>query len=155
MVGSAIVRRLQSEGYTNEVWGTGEPRREFLHVDDMAFACVFVMSIDDEVYDTHTQAMLSHINVGTGKDIKISELVEIMKEVVGLKGKIVYQTNMPNGTPRKLLDVSRINAMGWKVSIDLREGISLTYEWFKKNWTVSKRGREYNKPSNLRTSLTV
>ena len=99
--------------------------------------------------------MLSHINVGTGKDIKISELAEIMKEVVGFKGKTAYQTNMPNGTPRKLLGVSRINAMGWKASIDLRQGISHTYEWFKKNWPVSKRGREYNNPSNLRTSLTV
>ena len=124
-----------------EVWGTGEPRREFLHVDDMASACVFVMSIDDDVYDKHTQAMLSHINVGTGKDIKISELAEIMKEAVGFKGKIVYQTKMPNGTSRKLLDVSMINAMGWKASIDLREGISLTYEWFKKNWPVINRGR--------------
>ena len=113
------------------------------------------MSLDDDVYDKHTQAMLSHINVGTGKDIKISELAEIMKEVIGFKGKIAYQTNMPNGTPKKLLDVSRINSMGWKASIDLREGISLTYEWFKKNWPVSKRGREYNKPSNLRISLTV
>jgi GDP-L-fucose synthase len=124
-----------------EVWGTGEPRREFLHVDDMASACVFVMSIDDEVYDNHTQAMLSHINVGTGKDIKISKLAEIMKEVVGFKGNIVYQTNMPDGTPRKLLDVSLINAMGWKASMGLHEGISLTYEWFKKNWPANKLGR--------------
>ena len=114
-----------------------------------------LFTLDDDVYDNHTQAMLSHINVGTGKDSKISELAEIMKEVVGFKGNIVYQTNMPDGAPRKLLDVSRINAMGWKSSIGLREGISLTYEWFKKNWPVSKRGREYNKPSNLRISLTV
>ena len=107
----------------------------------MASAFVFVMSIDDDVYDKHTQATLSHINVGTGKDIKIIELAEIMKEVVGFKGKIIYQTNLPNGTPRKLLDVSRINVMGWKASIDLRKGIGLTYEWFKNNWPDSKHGR--------------
>ena len=107
---------------------------------------------NEDATPLYSQAMLSHINVGTGKDIKISELAEIMKEVVGFKGKIVYQTNMPNGTPRKQLDVSRINAMGWKASIDLREGISFTNEWFKKNWPVSKRCREYNKPSNLRAS---
>ncbi len=113
-----------------EVWGSGKPRREFLHVDDMADACVFVMGLSREAYQSHTQPMCSHINVGTGEDIAIAELAELMGEVVGYRGEIRYDTSKPDGTPRKLLDVSRLAAMGWRARIDLKEGLQQTYQWF-------------------------
>jgi len=112
------------------VWGTGSPMREFLHVDDMAEASVFVMNLDDETYQAHTQAMLSHINVGTGVDCTIKEMAEIMKEVVGFEGDLLWDTSKPDGTARKLMDVSRIEKLGWKASIQLKEGLSTTYQWF-------------------------
>lgn len=104
-----------------EVWGTGRPRREFLHVDDLADAAVFLMDrYDDERI----------INVGTGEDISIAELAELAREVTGYRGAIVYNTRMPDGTPRKLLDVSRLRALGWRPRIGLREGMAATYRWF-------------------------
>ena len=115
------------------VWGTGKPMREFLHVDDMAEASVFVMNLDKATYDANTQTMLSHINVGTGIDCTIAELAETMAEVVGFKGKITYDTSKPDGTPRKLMDVSRLKAMGWQAKLSLREGLAETYEWFLAN----------------------
>ena len=113
-----------------EVWGTGMPRREFLHVDDMADACVFVMEADADDYRRNTQPMLSHVNVGVGRDVTIGELAEMMKAVTGFPGEIRFDTSKPDGAPRKLLDVSRLTAMGWKASIDLREGLQQTYDWF-------------------------
>ncbi|HRK94775.1 MAG TPA: GDP-L-fucose synthase [Rhodospirillales bacterium] len=112
-----------------EVWGTGTPRREFLHVDDMAAACVFVMQLDRETYDRHTQPMLSHINVGTGEDVTIRELAETVGGVVGFEGEIRFDATKPDGTPRKLLDVSRLKALGWQAGIGLRDGLSGTYRW--------------------------
>ncbi|MCP4351289.1 MAG: GDP-L-fucose synthase [Desulfobacterales bacterium] len=117
------------------LWGTGKPCREFLHVDDLASACVFLMCIDDSVYDSYTEPMMSHINIGTGKDITISKLAETIKDVVGFEGEIIKDSNKPDGTPRKLLDVSKINKMGWKASISLREGLTQTYNLYKTHET--------------------
>ena len=115
------------------VWGSGTPRREFLHVDDMAEASLFVFDLPVEAYSAHTQPMLSHVNVGTGQDVTIAQLAAIVAEVVGFEGQIVFDRSKPDGTPRKLLDVSRLTAMGWKASIPLREGITQTYRWFVEN----------------------
>lgn len=115
------------------VWGTGNAMREFLFVDDMAEASLFVLGIDKEIYDENTLPMISHINVGSGKDITIKELAEIMKEVVGFEGKISFDNTKPDGSPRKLIDVSRLSKMGWKNSTSLREGLELTYNWYKNN----------------------
>ncbi|BCA93334.1 GDP-L-fucose synthase [Vreelandella aquamarina] len=114
-------------------WGTGSPMREFLHVDDMAEASVFVMNLDDATYQQHTLPMLSHINVGTGVDCTIKELTETVAEVVGFEGNIVWDTTKPDGTPRKLLDVSRLKALGWQASTPLNEGLQDAYQWFLEN----------------------
>jgi GDP-L-fucose synthase len=116
-----------------EVWGTGSPRREFLHVDDMADACVFVMDLDANTYRAHTEPMLSHINVGVGEDASIRELAETMRDVVGFEGEVRFDASKPDGTPRKLLDVSLLEGLGWKAKIGLREGLGRTYEWFLSN----------------------
>jgi len=113
-----------------EVWGSGNAMREFLHVDDMANACVFVMELDEKTYTQNTQPMLSHINVGTGKDLTIRELAERVKSVTGFRGEIVFNTDKPDGAPRKLLDVSRLKNMGWSPSIGLEDGLRSTYDWF-------------------------
>ena len=115
------------------VWGTGTPRREFLHVDDMAEASLFVMNLDRAVYEANTQPMLSHINVGTGEDVSIRELAGMLAEVTGFTGRLVFDTTKPDGTPRKLMDVSRLAAMGWRARMGLREGIEETYRWFLQN----------------------
>jgi len=115
------------------VWGTGSPRREFLHVDDMAEASLFVMNLDRDAYEANTQPMLSHINVGTGQDVSIRELAELLADVTGFKGRLSFDTSKPDGTPRKLMDVSRLSSMGWTASTDLRGGVEQTYEWFKAN----------------------
>jgi nucleoside-diphosphate-sugar epimerase len=115
------------------VWGTGNPRREFLHVDDMAEASLFVMNLDRATYEANTQPMLSHINVGSGKDVSIGELAAMLAEVTGFKGRLVFDRSKPDGTPRKLMDVSRLAAMGWAARIDLIEGIGETYDWFRAN----------------------
>ena len=112
------------------VWGTGSPMREFLHVDDMAVACVHVMNLDAAIYSEHTQPMMSHINVGTGIDCSIRELAETMKQVVGFEGELIFDTSKPDGTPRKLMDVSRLERLGWKANIELKEGLEKTYHWF-------------------------
>jgi GDP-L-fucose synthase len=118
---------------TINIWGTGTPRREFLHVDDAASVCVHVMGLKRAAYEVHTRPQCSHINVGTGEDCTISELAETIKGVVGYKGQITFDTSMPDGTPRKLLDVSRLNKLGWQASISLREGLKDAYRWFGVN----------------------
>lgn len=121
----ALIRRFHEAKVGNEptvtVWGSGAPKREFLHVDDLAEACVRLMLNYNES---------QHINVGTGEDVSIKELAEMIKEVVGYKGEIVWDASKPDGTMRKWLDVSRINALGWKHAIKLRDGLQNTYEWF-------------------------
>lgn len=112
------------------VWGTGTPRREFLHVDDLADACVHVMDLDADTYRRHTAPTCSHINVGTGQDISIGELAALISDVTGYRGEIRFDSDKPDGTPRKLLDVSRLKALGWHARTGLRTGLQQTYDWF-------------------------
>ena len=113
------------------VWGTGKPMREFLYVDDMAVASLFVLELDEKTYQANTKPMLSHINLGTGIDITIREMAETMKEVIGFKGKIVFDITKPDGVPRKLIDVMRLKNMGWSYKVNLKSGLEKTYKWFK------------------------
>ena len=113
------------------VWGTGKPMREFLYVDDMAAACVHVMNLShDKFVAVVPNPMCSHINVGTGRDITIAELATTMAKVVGFEGKIEFDTSKPDGAPRKLMDVSRLGSLGWEYSMELEQGLGMTYEWF-------------------------
>jgi GDP-L-fucose synthase len=114
-------------------WGSGKPMREFLHVDDMAAASIFVMELDQSTYADNTQDMLSHINVGTGVDCTIRELVETVSKVTGFEGSIAFDATKPDGAPRKLMDVSRLKDLGWQYSIDLEQGLANSYEWFLDN----------------------
>ncbi len=130
----ALMRRFH-EAKLNDVpevvvWGTGKPMREFLHVDDMAAASIFVANVTDEIYQSCTEPMLSHINVGTGVDCTISEMAHTMAEVVGYKGKITFDTTKPDGAPRKLMNVDTLEKLGWTYNIDLKKGLASTYEWF-------------------------
>lgn len=125
----ALIRKFHAAKINNEdevmLWGTGTPRREFLYVDDLAEACVFVME--------HYSGEM-HLNVGTGKDLEIGELANMVKEIVGFKGRISKDISKPDGTPQKLLDVSKINQLGWVAKTPLKEGIRNTYQWFLENW---------------------
>lgn len=114
-------------------WGTGKPMREFLYVDDMAAASVHVMELVNSIYDENTEPMLSHINVGTGIDCTIRELVETIAKVVGYEGVISFDTSKPDGSPRKLMDVSRLNSLGWQYKISLEDGLTRSYDWFLAN----------------------
>ncbi|MDM0018619.1 GDP-L-fucose synthase [Variovorax saccharolyticus] len=130
----AMIRRFH-EAKLNDapavvIWGTGSPKREFLYVDDMARACVHVMDLPRETYAAHTEVMASHINVGTGEDLSIADLAQLVSDVVGYQGSIQYDTSKPDGTPRKLLDISRIRKLGWQPEVALREGIANAYEDF-------------------------
>lgn len=133
----ALIRRFHEAKLANDktvrAWGSGKPMREFLHVADMAAASIYVMNLNNDVYKSSTQDMLSHINVGTGVDCTIRELVETVAKVVGFTGKIEFDSSKPDGAPRKLMDVSRLKALGWKYSINLEEGLKATYEWFLNN----------------------
>lgn len=124
---------VQNELDEVSIWGTGTPRREFLHVDDMAEASLFVLDLPKAVYDAHTDPMLSHINVGTGTDVSILELAQMIAKVVGFDGRIVTDPSKPDGTARKLMDVSRLANMGWRAHIGLETGITDTYRWFLEN----------------------
>lgn len=130
----AMIRRFHGavrEGRGEVVlWGSGTPLREFLHVDDMAEASLFVMDLDHRVYEAHTQPMLSHINVGSGSEVTIAGLAEIIAQVVGFRGRVVFDRSKPDGTPRKLMDSSRLFGMGWRPRIALDEGVEKTYAWF-------------------------
>ncbi|WP_287924423.1 GDP-L-fucose synthase [Diaphorobacter sp.] len=115
------------------IWGSGKPMREFLHVDDMAAASVHVMELDESIYRDNTQPMLSHINVGTGVDCTIRELAETIARVTGFAGRLTFDASKPDGTPRKLMDVSRLKALGWQASIGLEDGLRDAYAWFVTN----------------------
>lgn len=121
------------------IWGTGTPRREFLNVDDMAAACIHVMNLDKAIYDEHTQPMLSHINVGSGEDITIKELAETIAEVTGYTGNIEFDTSKPDGTPRKLMDSTRLRSLGWQPKIGLKEGLKAAYADFLENEVMGSR----------------
>jgi GDP-L-fucose synthase len=130
----ALLRRfheaVQSNAAEVVIWGSGKPQREFLHVDDMAAASVHVMELDDAAWRANTQPMLSHINVGTGVDCTIRELAETIAKVTGFRGDLVFDGSKPDGTPRKLMDVSRLAALGWRASIGLEDGLRDAYAWF-------------------------
>lgn len=133
----ALMRRFHEAKQRGDaevvVWGTGTPRREFLYVDDMAAASVHIMELDNETYQANTEPMLSHINVGTGVDCTIREMAETMAKVVGFEGKVVFDSSKPDGTPRKLMDVSRLTALGWHYQVNLLQGLTKTYQWFLAN----------------------
>lgn len=112
------------------IWGSGTPMREFLHVDDMAEASIFVLDLDATSYAANTDPMLSHINVGTGTDVTIAELAQIIANVTGFQGRISFDSTKPDGTPRKLMDVSRLERMGWRAKTGLISGVAETYRWF-------------------------
>ena len=124
----AMIRKFHEAKMQNaptvELWGTGLPLREFLYVDDMADACVFLL----ENYDGE-----QHVNIGTGKELTIKELAELVKKTVGFEGEIVWNSSMPDGTPRKLTDVTKLHELGWTHKVELQEGVKLAYEWFKEN----------------------
>jgi GDP-L-fucose synthase len=114
------------------IWGSGKPFREFLHVDDMAQASLFVLGLPAAVYEANTSPMLSHINVGTGEDVSIAALAAMIAQVAGFAGRIAFNASKPDGTPRKLLDVSRLTGMGWQARIQLGQGLRSTYDWYLK-----------------------
>lgn len=133
----ALLRRFHEAKLSNApqviAWGTGSPMREFLHVDDMAAASIFVMELDNATYEANTEPMLSHINVGTGVDCSIKELTETVARVVGYRGEVVWDVTKPDGAPRKLMQVDRLKALGWQYSISLADGLKNAYQWFLDN----------------------
>lgn len=133
----ALIRRfheaVQTEAKEVVIWGSGKPFREFLHVDDMAAASVHVMNLDLTDYQKYTSPMLSHINVGSGKDCSIRELAETIARVTGFDGGLSWDTSKPDGTPRKLLDITRLESLGWQAAISLEEGLRATYGWYVAN----------------------
>lgn len=139
----ALIRRFHEAAQTGAeevvIWGSGTPKREFLHVDDMAAASLFVLDLPKAEYEANTQPMLSHINVGSGNDISILELAQKIAAVTGYKGRIVTDPSKPDGTPRKLMDVSRLTQMGWFAQIGLDQGLVETYQWFLANSETFRR----------------
>ena len=133
----ALIRRFHEaklNGDTKVIaWGSGTPMREFLHVDDMAAASIYVMNLDEVIYQEHTEPMLSHINVGTGLDCTIRELVETVACVTGYQGKIIFDSTKPDGAPRKLMNVERLKSLGWHAKINLKDGLVHSYQWFLEN----------------------
>jgi GDP-L-fucose synthase len=133
----ALIRRFHEAAVSGAkevvIWGTGKPWREFLHVDDMAEASLFVFDLDKETYEANTQPMLSHINVGYGEDVTINDLAHLVAGVTGFTGRIAFDASKPDGTMRKLMDSGRLTAMGWKPSVALTEGVKETYAWFLAN----------------------
>lgn len=133
----ALLRRFHEATQRGDAevvaWGSGKPMREFLHVDDMVAASIHIMELDKETYDANTDPMLSHINVGTGVDCTVRELVETVAKITGFQGEIVWDTTKPDGTPRKLMNVDRLSTLGWKYSYNLQEGLRDTYQWFLNN----------------------
>ncbi|MCE5974294.1 GDP-L-fucose synthase [Sinirhodobacter sp. WL0062] len=133
----ALLRRFHQAVRRGEdevtIWGSGTPLREFLHVDDLAEAALFAIALPAEVWRAQTQAMCSHVNVGTGSEISIAELARMIAGVTGFAGRIAFDPARPDGTPRKLLDVSRLTGMGWRARIALPDGLAQTYRWYRDN----------------------
>jgi GDP-L-fucose synthase len=133
----ALLRRFHEAKLNGDkeviAWGSGNPMREFLYVDDMAAASIHVMELDKALYDANTEPMLSHINVGTGVDCTIKELVETVAKVVGFEGEIKFDATKPDGAPRKLMNVDRLKSLGWEYSVSLEDGLTSAYQWFVDN----------------------
>ena len=134
---AALVRRFheakEAQKDRIEIWGTGKVKREFLHVDDLASACVYIMQLEKTVYQKHVSPQQSHINVGSGEEITIADCAALISKIVGFNGEIVFDDSKPDGTPRKLMDVSLIHRLGWQHRISLAEGLPLFYRWFLDN----------------------
>ncbi len=133
----ALLRRFH-EAVANDapqitIWGSGKPMREFMHVDDMAAACVFLMNLPQQAYGAQTSPMLSHVNVGTGIDCTIRELAETVAGITGFQGELIFDDTKPDGMPRKLLDISKLTAFGWSPEVGLRDGLQSAYDWFVAN----------------------
>ena len=130
----ALIRKFhetkQTAANSVTIWGTGTPRREFLHVDDLSAACVYLMNLPDDALSFKNKPLF---NIGTGTDLSIKELAEMIKEITDFKGEIVFDTSKPDGTPQKLLDISKLINLGWQAKIDLKQGINSVYALFKKN----------------------
>jgi GDP-L-fucose synthase len=133
----ALLRRFHEAKLNGDkeviAWGSGKPKREFLYVDDMAAASIHVMNLDKGLYDANTEPMLSHINVGTGIDCTIKELVETVAKVVSFEGEIKFDATKPDGAPRKLMNVDRLKSLGWEYSVSLEDGLAMAYQWFCDN----------------------
>ena len=133
----ALLRRIHEAKINNStevtIWGDGKAMREFLFVDDMAEASIFILELSKDTYDKHVNPMMSHINIGTSLDISILELAETIKTVVGFKGFLKFDSSKPNGSPRKLVDTSKLKSMGWSYKTDLKQGLEKTYQWYLKN----------------------
>lgn len=131
----ALIRRFEAAARRGEpevvIWGSGAPRREFLHVDDMAAASLFVMDLSAEAYAGETREMLSHINVGVGEDLSIAELAQMIADLTGFKGQLSFDASKPDGAPRKLMDVSRLERLGWRAAISLAHGLEETVAWYR------------------------
>ena len=134
----ALLRKFHqaasSGDQTVSVWGSGRPRREFLHVDDMAAASCHLMELSEQIYWSAVSGHCSHVNVGCGTDVSIAELSDLIAGVTGFQGSIGYDPEMPDGTPRKLLDVSRLEALGWRAQITLEQGVRQTCDWMVEHW---------------------
>jgi GDP-L-fucose synthase len=141
----ALIRRFHEAKEANApevlIWGTGTPKREFLYVDDMASASVFVMELSKEIYDQHTEPMQSHINVGFGSDMTIADLAKAVAKATGYPGKIGFDATKPDGTPRKWMDSSRLNCLGWQATVDLEVGLKLAYADFLRTYPETAAGR--------------
>ncbi len=139
----ALIRRFHEAKISNSpkvvIWGSGSPMREFLYIDDMAAASVHVMNLDKNLYDQHTEPMLSHINVGFGSDVTIRALTEIISEVVGYQGLISFDPAKPDGTPRKLMDSGRLNSLGWHAKVNLKDGLTMAYQDYLTNSEVLRK----------------
>jgi GDP-L-fucose synthase len=138
----ALMRRIHEARLAKApevvIWGSGTPMREFLHVDDLAEAVVHLQNIPQERYASETEPMRSHINVGTGTDVTIRELAETLVKVIGYEGKLVFDTTKPDGTPRKLMDVSRLARLGWQARKTLEEGLQKTYLWLLRELNTAR-----------------
>ena len=138
----ALIRRFHEAAHNGlpevVIWGSGNPRREFLHVEDMAAASLFVLNLSKDIYVENTDPMLSHINVGTGTDISILELAQLIAKITGYSGKISTDPSKPDGTMRKLMDVGRLDRMGWRARIKLEQGLAETYEWYLANMQFAR-----------------
>ena len=130
---------VQKNESTIEVWGSGNPKREFLYVEDMAQACIHIMNIPHDVFKSKVSSMQSHVNIGTGNDLTIRELSETIAKITGFNGEIKWDVTRPDGTPRKLLDVSLLKELGWQYSTELEAGLMHTYRWFKSNINMLRR----------------
>lgn len=139
----ALMRRFheaaQGSASSITIWGSGSPMREFLHVDDMARACLFALSTPKGIWSAALPPNQSHVNIGTGRDVTIKALAQMMAEVTEYEGTLKFDTTRPDGAPRKLLDVSKMSALGWDAQVDIKDGLRDTYDWFKKQATETMR----------------